>query len=755
MAVENSGAAFKVGDWLVEPQLDTLSRGGEVQKLEPRTMRLLLCLAAAAGRPVSIEQLLDEVWAGVVVSPASVYQAISQLRKLLGDTDPNPTYIATVPRKGYRLIAPIVKAGPEQGALVEPKEPAPPPIAASSPRRRVKLKLSIAVAVIMAAALIAWMVRLRQEERGASIAVLPIVDLSEDKSSQAFCDGLTEELSNWLAQLPKLQVVSRTSAFAFQGHSEDVRKIGKQLDTQSILEGSMRRSGDHMRITVQLIDARSGYHLWSANYDRTVADTIAMQEEISRSVAENLQIRMTPQVAPRFAARRTSKPQAYESYLLARHEQQARTPEANQRAIQLYREALGVDPQFALADVGLAYALLNERWLGERPIEAIATEAEPLLNAALRLDPILSDTYTVRGALRAEQQQDDAAMADLDKAVELNPNDSEAFRELGRLQLNNKGQPRDALMNYTRAAALDPMNYLPQAQRCLVLQDLGRFEESADACARARTLQPDAYWPLDVTSVWAYAQGRLDEALAWNQRAMVLAPSVSDLPIERAAWLLILGLPAQARGVVERTRSVIDDNESIDDLMSQVAYAEGGAEALRKHLEGSHLEESTEAGRLFSAAYYRMLAGDVAAAGPLVKRGLKAAEAASASPTPWSVARFGHHDGLTAAMVEFRLGDQAAARRHLDAVAATLELLVRNGDKRFAVEELLATVQSLRGDLDGAMRHLSRAADLGWRRSWWAEREPDVSALWGRKDFAALMARINASNAELRTRVKD
>jgi transcriptional activator of cad operon len=272
----------QIGDWIVNPVLDTLCRGTETHKLEPRTMRLLLHLANAAGAVVSLDRLISEVWTGVVVGPASVYQAVSQLRKLLGDVDPDPTYIATVPRRGYRLVAPVRRGAAEAMALTTD-------IVSLAPARRwVAMVLGgvTLLAFILTGSLI-W--RPSPTEWSASIAVLPFIDLTAEKAEQSFCDGLTEELSNRLSQVPTLRVVARTSAFAFRGQGEDVRGIGKVLDTDHILEGSVRRSGNHLRVTVQLIDARSGYHLWSVNYDRAADDTINVQEDISRSVAEHLQ----------------------------------------------------------------------------------------------------------------------------------------------------------------------------------------------------------------------------------------------------------------------------------------------------------------------------------------------------------------------------------------------------------------------------------------------------------------------------------
>jgi transcriptional activator of cad operon len=755
MSADQPRPPIRVGEWIVEPALDTITRGGETQKLEPRTMRLLLCLADSAGTVVSIERLLDDVWAGVIVSPASVYQAVSQLRRLLGDTERDPTYIATVPRKGYRLIAtvsPFDAPNPDSIASPPSAITAPATTDALSRRWRLAIMLGIALVAVAAVAGLWWTRKSRLgEATEASIAVLPFIDMTTEKNDQSFCDGLTEELSNWLAQIPALRVVARTSAFAFRGQDADVRKIGKALDTNRILEGSMRRSGDHMRVTVQLIDARSGYHLWSATYDRAMADTINMQEDISRSVAQALAIRLTTDTAQRFVSRRSDSPQAYQLYLRARHDQQERTAQSNDRALQLYRQALIADPKFALAYVGLAYALLNQNWLSNRSIKEISAEADPLLDQSLRLDARLSDAYAVRGALRAEQLRSEAALQDFGHAVKLNPNDSVAYTELGRLFLINKGQPRDALFNYTQAATLDPLNYQPQAQRCVALQDLGEFDEAATACSRARELQPEVYWPVTVTSWLAAAQGRLDEALQWNEKAIKLAPDVFPLYDQQATYWLLLGLSARARDILERARVKTPDAEAVNDALGQVAYYEGGAEALRAHLAASRLTESSHAERLLSVAYYQLLIGDPAAARTSIERARTAVDFMPDSlESPWNAARWGHTDDLTLALVEFHNGDRVSAMRRLDALSATLDRLVRNGEKRYGVDELRATVLALKGDGDGAMRSLSRAADLGWRRSWWAEREPDVSSLWQRDDFRALMARVNEANAKLR-----
>jgi TolB-like protein/DNA-binding winged helix-turn-helix (wHTH) protein/tetratricopeptide (TPR) repeat protein len=637
----NRLADFRLADWTVEPSLDRISRGAEIHKLEPRTMRLLLCLSASAGAVVSIDRLLTEVWSGVIVGPASVYQSVSQLRKMLGDTDPNPTYIATVPRKGYRLVAPVTRHRPSTEAcapaiVADSGHPAEPlalplvrPIAASpaavvgtaaadgsgSRWRITRFAGATGALLVMAGAVTLWMKSSPLPPSPAvagsapSIVVLPFVDLTEDKQGQFFCDGLTEELSNWLAQIPTLKVVASTSAFAFRGREQDARKIGEALATDHLLEGSLRRSGDHMRITVKLIDARNGYGLWSASYDRPLTDTIQMQEDISRSVAQTLEIGLSADTQDRLASRGSDNPQAYRAYLLGRHHQQERTVASNAEAVRLYRTAIAADPKFALAYVWLAYALLNVIWLSDRPIADIVRDAEPLLGTALRLDPRLADALAVRGALRGEQLRIEEALKDLEDAVALNPNDAIAHTEIGRLYLG-AGRPRDALSSYGHAADLDPLNAQPQAQRCVALQDLGRYEEAARACARARALQPEGYWPITVTSWLALAQGRLDEALEWNQAALRLAPDVFDLYRERAESLLILGAGSQARTTLDLAAKHTPELLAVDGFMAEVDYFEQGPRGLARHLDGGRLEGSNQAKTLFAAAYQRLLVGN-------------------------------------------------------------------------------------------------------------------------------------------------
>ncbi len=754
----------QIGDWMVNPALDTISRGSETHKLEPRTTRLLLCLADSAGDVVSVDRLLTEVWSGVIVGSASVYQAVSQLRKLLGDTDPDPTYIATVPRKGYRLIAPVRRVEPVIGTPPPAAEAAPlaPPLRAARPRRLLPIILgSVALIALILTGSLIWQRVLtsgRSAGSAASIVVLPFVDLTAEKADQSFCDGLTEELSSWLSQIPTLRVVARTSAFAFRGQNEDVRKIGKALDTNHVLEGSMRRSGNHMRITVQLIDARNGFHMWSANFDRPTDDAIKIQEDISRSVAENLQVRLTEDSERQFAARRTADSQAYELYLLARYYAQQLTPESTDRAVDLFRQVLNADPKFAPAYVQLAYGYLNQGYFRNRSVADVAAQMDPLIASALRIDDRMSAAYAVRGALRAIQSRTKEALDDLHYATALNSNDMPAYAEIGRIVLID-GQPREALKSYDRAAALDPLNSFVQSQRCKALEDLAQYEDAAKACERARVLRPGSALAADGLTWLAESRGRIDEALRWNAETLKAEPSDEfEFYWTRSDLFLSVGLPAPARAAAELGRSATKDEDSANAALARVVYCEAGAEALRSHLQSVHLDQSPHALSLFEAAYSRMLLGDAPAVKELIARALIAPDRQPAfAESPWYLrgeGTMGAPFRLDLAVAELALGDRASAQRELNTMLVMLNKMIAAGVERNGTYELLAKVHALEGQGDEAMRDLGKAVKLGWRRAWWAAHEPYFASLQPRSDFQALMTEVSQSNDRLIEKLK-
>jgi len=603
-----------------------------------------------------------------------------------------------------------------------------------------------AVALVAAAAFFWW--RRGVNPATPSIAVLPFVDLSAGKTEQPFCDGVAEELSNWLAQIPMLRVVARSSAFAFRDRQTDVREIGRQLGTTHVLEGSLRRAGNVTRVSVQLIATRDGYNVWSGSYDTAGTNVIQLQEEVARAVASNLELRLTGATIASLSERRSSSAQAYATYLVARYHQQQRTKQDNERAIELYREAINLDPGFALAQVGLAYAYLNQRYFNDRPIADIARDATPLLERAAQEAPRLADLYVVRGALETELLLHDAALRDLHHADELNPNSREAASELGFYYLVN-GQPRDALRYYSQAADLDPLDYNLAAQRCTALADLGQYDRAAAACARSRSLNPQSAWPYSVSSDLEEARGRLVEALRWNSAALARSPDAEDVYAQRCNWLLSLGLPERARESYD-TAVFATGNTNASPWLSWAglvtAYVDGGLEAMHQRIASQRLADASDPGVLFELANAELLAGEPQAARAFADRALASPELRPDDlASPW-LARTGRAYLLIAAAAHQATGDATGAAQQLTALSALLDRLTEAGVRRHGVYELQAEVAALRGDADGALHALQRAADQGWREVWLAEREPYFTILRPRADFRALLERVRADN---------
>ena len=309
---------LRIGEWTVRPADGEMARGDEVVRLEARTLRLLTCLAEHAGEVVSIDQLLDEAWPGVVVTPDSVYQAVTALRRLLGDDARQPRYIATVPRRGYRLVAAVEAlavpppAEPEVPKMeVEapaatagmPEQASPIPVSAAATGRR-KLALPAALAAIIVAGLLA-VPMLRNEAVGhplaapatvapttQAIAVMPFLDLTDEMSEEPFADGMVEEVIGKLSKFPALKVAPPASSFFYKEKKITLAEFARQLHVTYVVDGSVRKAGETLRVAARLTRADDGFVVWSETYDRNWRDKLAIQNDIAEQVAKALATRL-------------------------------------------------------------------------------------------------------------------------------------------------------------------------------------------------------------------------------------------------------------------------------------------------------------------------------------------------------------------------------------------------------------------------------------------------------------------------------
>jgi len=288
---------LRIGEWSVNPAAGQISRNGEIARVEERAMRLLLCLAENAGEVVSIDDLLREVWADVNVSPDSVYQAVTSLRRLLGDDPKQPTYISTVPRLGYRMVAKV-------GLWDESISAQVPASRAKSAREMGRPGLSkagfmwVAGGVVCLALVVLAVAQFRRRanyptstvaaQSQKSIAVLPFLDLTQGMKEEEFADGMTEELIDKLSKISGLHVPAPTASFYFKGKQMPVAEIAKLLGVVYVLDGSVRKSGGRLRVAARLVRADSGYVIWTEMYDRPFDDIIMVQDDIAGEVTKAL-----------------------------------------------------------------------------------------------------------------------------------------------------------------------------------------------------------------------------------------------------------------------------------------------------------------------------------------------------------------------------------------------------------------------------------------------------------------------------------
>src|SRR5205823_7798738 len=388
-----------------------------------------------------------------------------------------------------------------------------------------------------------------------SIAVLPFVDLSADRDQEYFSDGVAEEILNALAKVGDLHVPARTSCFAFRGASVDARDIGKRLGVEALLEGSIRKAGNRLRITVQLIDARNGYQLWSERFDREIEDIFAIQDEIARSVIDAVGVSLSQQEERDLVKQSTTNVEAYEFYLRGRKIFQKWTRQNIELALQMFQRATELDPNFAGAWSGLATAHVHLFGCDNEPHLEEAREASA---RALKLDPHLAEAHVAAGqGFSMEQHYADAA-AEFERAIELEPTLFDAHYYYARACFKS-GDLEKSLRLFEQAQRIRPEDHESVYLVALALTKLGRHDEARRTQERALErvrkyldLNHDEARPY-VLGAGALARlGDAERARQWIERAMSLAPDDDAVLYNAGCALALLGEEERALDALER-----------------------------------------------------------------------------------------------------------------------------------------------------------------------------------------------------------
>jgi TolB-like protein/DNA-binding winged helix-turn-helix (wHTH) protein len=469
---------YSVSDLTIDTGPQVVSRDANPIALPKLSYDLLLVLVRAAPNLVSLDELMRLVWPGIVVSLETVSQRIKLLRDALGDDPREPRYIAGLRGRGYQIVAAVAELKADvtasSPATVEsrPLSPEPPAPRPESHRNRLPLIVVFAVFLLALAWILAdkfWIPKTIAQEKLAtaapaspaiserSIVVLPFVDMSEKKDQEYFSDGLSEELIDLLGKTHGLRVIARTSSFYFKGRAEKLDAIAAELRVANVLEGSVRKSGDKLRVTAELIRADSSEHLWSETFDRDLQDVFKMQDEIASAVVTALKIHLLPtEPLATQSGLHTANLEAFNQYLQGRQSYNQGNAAGYQRAVAAFQAATALDPRYAAAYADLALA---QFWLADNTSDVPGYEsALAAAEKAVALDPDLAMGYSARGFIRGIYRFDFAGgRADLDKAVALNPSDATVLHRSAVL-LAVFGKLPEAIAREEKALSLDPLS---------------------------------------------------------------------------------------------------------------------------------------------------------------------------------------------------------------------------------------------------------------------------------------------------------
>jgi adenylate cyclase len=407
---------LRIADLRVDPALDEICRDGRTIKLEPKAMQLLMCLAERAGEVVSVEELLDLVWKDVVVSPDSVYAAVAALRRTLGDDPKTPKYIANVVRRGYRLIAPV-------SAWADPRS-VPPASADSTPPDK------------------------------PSIVVMPFANLSGDPAQDYFSDGISEDIITELSRWRLLAVRSRSASFRYRGVAIDTKQVARELNVRFVVEGSVRRMGERIRIGVQLVDAETGNDIWVEKFDRRSDEIFAVLDRVVQTLVSTLVGRVQVSVNERSRRKPPASLAAYECVLKC-NALSWDDPASAAEASRLVEKAIELDPEYAMAH-SLVAALCYSRWEdGPLSSDAALEKAYTFAMRAVELDDSESTCQALLAHICVQRRDFDVAVRYARRAVELNPNNQWNAADLG-LVLVYVGELEEAVVSFSKAREIDP-----------------------------------------------------------------------------------------------------------------------------------------------------------------------------------------------------------------------------------------------------------------------------------------------------------
>jgi TolB-like protein/Tfp pilus assembly protein PilF len=583
-----------------------------------------------------------------------------------------------------------------------------------------------------------------------SIAVLPFADLSEDSSQGYFSDGIAEEILNVLAKVSGLHVAARTSSFAFRAPDKDIREIGRLLNVSTVLEGSIRKSGDRIRLTAQLINVEDGYHIWSNSYDRELDDVFAIQDEVASAIATALVdsfdgLKQQP-------ASRTRDLAAFEAYRTGRLHWWRRSPDELQKAITLFAEALEHDPAYAPA-----YAAMADSWLllamyGNLTNMKATERAMPMIEKALEIDPESSEAFAALGLARWQIGQLDAAESALRQAIKLNDDYIPAYLWLGGL-LGEIGRLPEQSQVLQQAMVLDPLNELLAINVAGNLSAQGDYQAAMDLLKELVALRPDSATLLRIMAGYAMKGGDLVAGWQYASQSYDLEPE-SPVVIETlaGAWESV-GVMDKAESLLREGLDLASDNFSLQTTYFFLLLKQGRLEKAERLLTEQYgpsiedLPEQLQQRYYFQKGMISLLTGDSEG----VRVNLENA-VSDDSEQAWNSEQI-MYATILSKLYRDAGNDELAEKRLASAERAVRRARI-NGVDDAGIYYTESSIHALRGRSEAALEKLQEAYDRGFRGVWMLEIDLRLESLYSEPRFVAIKHQIEKDIVQARTEVE-
>jgi TolB-like protein/DNA-binding winged helix-turn-helix (wHTH) protein len=582
---------LKFGVFEVDLPAGEIRKAGIRQKLAGQPFQVLQVLLEHPQEIVTREELRQRLWPGntFVDYELALKKAVNRLREVLGDSADSPRFIETVPRRGYRFLGTVEAA--ERPSAARPIAPAPT-------RARIPWALSSGLVLALIAALLLWSnagqlrTRIFAKSRSLeirSIAVLPLENLSKDPNQDYFSDGITDALTTELAQISSLRVISRTSAEHFKGARETLPEIGRKLNVEAIVEGSVTHSENRVRITAQLIDVQTDRHLWAKSYERELKDVLALQDEVARDIAGEIRSSVTAKQGANLQASVPVDPQAHEAYLRGRYWWHRRGRENELKGLQYFEQAVQLEPSYALAWTGIADSYLVMAHHGVLPPKEAMPKARDAALKALHLDNSLAEAHTSLATVKLSYEWDYAAAEnEFTRAIELNPNYSTAHHWYAHYLVIKRRFP-EALSEIQRAHDLDPYSLVVNDFWGLTLYYSKDFEGALAQFQARLDLDPSEKVAVYEQLARVYEQqGDYPHAAERKRDALMLSGAAQDAPSLANAYAT-----GGAQGYWRKRIELALRSPTVTALDLAILYAhESDRDAALRSLERAYQEHS-------------------------------------------------------------------------------------------------------------------------------------------------------------------